>query len=141
MKNILITGCAILLLAACSESPKSPAELTDALNRRYRDRPANEFFVDYGLPAGEFELGDGTHIYRWTSNQRDAVPTAVNFTRYNAPNEDYQLVDTYNGITETHYCELRIYTDAGDIIQKFAVAVDSIGKWSASRCSEIFSNP
>jgi len=128
---------ALLLMTACT-APMSSDQLVNYLNRLYANAPASEFFADFGLPAGEFARDDGETVYRWVSLEPAVFPEEHAITHYQVPGGHYTLVDGYNGIPQAQYCELRIYTDRQGIIERFAVAVDSIGKWTASRCTEIF---
>ncbi len=134
----------ILILSGCCSSGNSPDYITYYLNRGYDGSPINQFFIDYGYPAGLFEQAGNKRVYRWVSTQYTRQykgdPKQTTSDRFASNNKNYQSIDTYHGITERQYCEIRIYTDAADIIKDFSVAVDSTGKWSASRCSEIFSN-
>lgn len=131
--SFLIIG---LMVTACTPA-LSPAQNSADLNRRFAGRTAQEFFSIYGLPAGGFDLNGNENIYRWTS----ASPSVVTSHRYYSKDGMYEAADNYNHFTQAHYCEVRVVTDKADIIEKFDVAVDSMGKWSSSRCSEIFAAP
>ena len=137
MKRFTLIG--FCMLAGCTHLPASVPQIVDSLERHYNNRPVNEFFFDYGQPTGEFDFDDGMRIYRWTSLQLHPGEQVAPARIYRSDSASYTIVDNYRSVTERQYCELRIYTDADDVIQKFSVAVDSMGKWSASRCSEIFS--
>jgi hypothetical protein len=127
---------ALLALAGCS-APMSSTQLTNYLNRSYAYEPVDHFFFSYGRPAAEFKSYDGGTVYRWVSLEPAQLPRQHTMV-YTSPKGNYAVVDSYDGIPQAQYCELRIYTDQQDVIQHFAVVVDSVGKWSASRCSEIF---
>ncbi len=130
-----------LLLSGCVAPvpPATPYQVNDDLNRAFSGDPVNRFFYKFGQPAGEFESGDGHHIYRWTSVRGRFSDAPI--STWQAPTGTYRLVDTYSGKVETEYCEVRVYTDSQGFIDHFEVAVDSIGRWSSSRCSEIFEYP
>jgi len=119
MKKYLLA--ALLLLAGCVVTTESPHELAIDLHQQYGGRTANQFFYSYGRPASEVSLPGGYKSYRWTSLKE--------------PFDSDEVPPQY------YYCEIEIYTDNQDIIQDFAILVDSVGKWSASRCSEIFTAP
>lgn len=137
--RISASSAMLLALAGCVPASETPRQLTDDLNRHYAGRPAIEFFDAFGRPTGEFSNPRGA-IYRWVSTH-DGKPSG-NVARqiYTSPSTNYEIVDNYRGMTENYYCELRVYVDQADVIDHFAVAVDSSGKWSSSRCTEIFAN-
>jgi hypothetical protein len=137
IRNLML--CIAMLSASACTYEESPAQVASDLTRHYLGRPANEFFQSYGQPSGEFSYSDGSTAYRWVSAQSQLPPAnAVISKTYQAPGSTYQMSDTYYGKVETHYCELRIFTNPDNNIEKISVAVDSTGKWSASRCQEIF---
>ena len=137
MKRSLITIILLVLGGCCSEGA-SPAYITYFLNKDYDGRPANQFFADYGYPAGAFERTNGTTVYLWASSRDKVQPRKAAPTDFISAHGNLQMVDTYHGVTARQYCEIRIVTDTADNITDFLVAVDSTGKWSTSRCSEIF---
>ncbi len=132
--------CAIvLLLAGCVKLTANPPDyIVYNLNRGFAGHPASDFFTHFGYPVAGFDHKDGTREYRWTSvasktdNSKDTLDT------YTSPTGEYHFKDSYHGVTERQYCELRIYADISDNITSFAIAVDSTGRYSASRCSELF---
>ena len=124
----------VILLPGCGNEPRTPPQTEGDLDRRFIDKPANEFFEMYGQPAGVFARDDGSTVYRWVYQP---VPGRPLFTQYDAPGGSYSVVDTYEGRAEAYDCELRIYADQDNIIRRFKVAVDTMGKWSASRCTEV----
>lgn len=135
MKSFAATIAALLLLAGCAE-PMSHGQLERYLDRVYGNHPVEQFFFGYGRPVGEFKEYDGGHVYRWASLQ----PTELRdhgIAYFSAASGHMTVVDNYNGLPQAQYCELRIYTDEQGIVEHFAVVVDSIGKWTASRCTEI----
>lgn len=113
-----------------------------SLNASFKDQPINKFFYVYGVPTEEFDLAKGNKVYRWASVLPSTVASTTHsdfyYVSYITDSATYHVTDNYRGSTERQYCELRIYTDKNDIVQDFAIAVDTYGKWSRSRCSEIF---
>jgi len=136
-KNIA-TATLICALASCSDTGRNPTVVADDLNHRFIGQPANDFFRQYGLPGDDFELSEGGTVYRWASVRSAMIPADVTVRRYTSPDGTYEVADTYSLPSEAQYCELRIYADSENVIEKFAVSVDTMGKWSSSRCSEIF---
>ena len=70
----------------------------------------------------------------------DTAPPAMEaqYKPYAVPGKSYVMADAYQGVTRTDYCELRVYADKDGYIDHFAIAIDSMGKWSPSRCQEVF---
>lgn len=58
-------------------------------------------------------------------------------TTYSTPNTEYVVVEKTDAVPATDYCELKILADRENTIWRIDVIVDSVGKWSASRCREI----
>jgi len=142
--GILKTGTlflAIILLAACCFEGNSPEYIIYYLNDAFKGRPANEFFASYGFPSARFQEVNGNTVYWWASTQLKTYPSQANPATYLSADGSYQIVGGYRGKDERQYCEIRIYASKEDIINGFDIAVDSTGKWSTSRCSEIFKRP
>jgi hypothetical protein len=132
----------MLILAATSlagcNSGNSSSYTEYGLNHQFTDHPVNEFFHIYGFPIGRFEKTTGNIVYQWASAQQDAFPPQAHPVTYYSEKGNYQIVDNYQNGTQRQYCALRIYTDRQETIRRIEIAVDSIGKWSSSRCSELF---
>jgi hypothetical protein len=135
MKRFLLMS-AFLLFTACTPA-QSPQNLVYFLDKGFTGHPVNQFFYQYGFPSGEFTSTGDSKYYRWTSIQPAGKPGTLHSTYQNA-NGSYDLMDNPHTGVMRQYCELRIYTDSNDVIRNFAIVVDSIGKWTTSRCSEIF---
>ena len=132
MKYSLLCASVLLLLGACAANSNS--FVTYHLDKGFAGHPINDFFEQYGYPSGEFTVSQGK-AYRWTSL---GLPSEPNRHVYRTTGGEYQVIDTYKGSTVRQYCELRIIANRDDIILGFAIAVDTDGKYSSSRCSELF---
>ena len=108
------------------------------LERNFATHPVNEFFRDYGFPFGSIENKNGSDIYLWSSIDVDKFASQARPVTYYSNNGVYPVVDNDSGNMQREYCQLRIYTDKAGTIEKIDITVDSVGKWSNSRCSEIF---
>ncbi len=135
MKRLFLFA-AILLVAACAPA-QSPQNLVYYLDKGFAGHPVNEFFYHYGFPSGEFTSTGDSKSYRWTSIQPAGKPGTQHSTYQNADGT-YDLMDSFQSGVVRQYCEIRIYTNANDTIRNFAIVVDTVGKWTPSRCSEIF---
>ncbi len=138
MHTKIISGMLLLLLAACAPEARSPYVVSDDLTHRYMGQPANEFFKEYGLPAADFALNDDSTVYHWASARSGLTSAIATTSAYVGPDGVYEIANVYDGHPKAQYCELRIYTDAANVIQHIDVAVDTMGKVNGSRCSEIF---
>jgi hypothetical protein len=137
-KRVLISLC-VAALAGCSGYIGNSSDyIIHYLDKGFVGHPVNEFFYVYGAPAGKFDQGAGNVVYRWVSTQLRSHPAKVRVDEYTSTTGEYEAVDSYKGSIEHQYCELRILVDRNDLIRSFDIAVDSSGKWSTSRCSEIF---
>ncbi len=135
--RISIFVLAAVLLAGCN-SGDSSYYTEYSLNKKFEGHPINEFFHAYGFPSARFEKSDGQIMYRWASSQLDVYPAHAHPEAYYSDKGTYEVVDEPRGGTRRQYCELRIHTDRAETIHKIDITVDSMGKWSNSRCSEIF---
>jgi len=134
MRHLAISALILSLTGCASALP--PSTLGDYVTHHYYGREVNQFFVDYGMPTAEFILPDGAKIYNWNS-------AGEPFHRAGEPpllmrGHNFEIAENYHAGTQTTYCELRLYTDPDGIMENITVAVDSMGKWGASRCNEIF---
>jgi len=125
---------ALLLLAGCS-SP-TPHYAMARVNTEFQGRPAHEFFLDYGQPASVRHLRGGGTSYRWLSLDAASGTSASVIV---SPASHYALGgDETNGEMFTGYCEIRVEANRDDVITRIVPVNDSIGKFSDSRCAEIF---
>lgn len=132
----LLGVLAAMLLTGCIGN--SPYYTTYYLDKGFVGHPVNEFFYVYGYPSGRLEKANGNVVYQWVSAQSITDASKANPNIYTSPNGSYQAVDAYSGSVQRQYCELRINTDKNEIVRSFDIVVDTDGKWSTSRCSEIF---
>lgn len=137
--NAKIKYSVIALAAALTACGGSTSAYTSYhLNKQYDDHAVNDFFSEYGFPEARFERTNGEAVYEWASteykrNRPEATPIS-----YYSDKGMYQVVENTSPKEEMQYCKLRIHTDRNEIIRQIDIKVDSIGKWSNSRCSEIF---
>jgi len=138
MKKFLAVVLALLVTGCCCAPGNSPEYITYNLNRGFLGRPANYFFSNFGFPVAVFDHADGNKEYVWSSAGQTKKPAAASVNASYANEGTFQFVNNYHGVIQRQYCELRIYTDPSENVTGFVIAVDSVGEWSTSRCSEIF---
>ncbi|MDE3060793.1 MAG: hypothetical protein KGJ06_07265, partial [Pseudomonadota bacterium] len=83
---------------------------------------------------------DGT-VYHWFSIEAPQMQPMPTYHSYAAPNgKRFPVLEgSMETPAEPQFCELQIQTDAHHHIQRISIVNDSIGKWSNSLCTEIFS--
>jgi hypothetical protein len=127
----------LLLAAACTPQP-TPQWAITRTNAEFDGKDVGLFFASYGAPAGVHSDGNEGKLYRWLSIEPMGGGSGAGYINY--PNGNYAIPsDNSNGEMLTGYCEVRIRTDADLHIRDISLISDSIGKYSGSRCSEIFS--
>ena len=104
-------------LAACGVF-KSNEEAQAIINRRVVGMPAGEFFQTFGVARNRSEQLDGTITYDWTSSIGAAAAGP-------------------NGLDE-RTCTLRIVADRRGRVATAEVVLDNPGRFSTSRCGEMF---
>jgi hypothetical protein len=132
MKYILFS--AIALLAACTQMPAS-SDSFDRVNQEFKGQDVNNFFIDYGSPAGVVSSTKYGRIYRWIS-----LDTHLGDSENLSHTGNYVIPNiSSEGVMTAGYCEIHIRVDIRGRIEKITEVNDSLGKFSSSRCAEIFS--
>jgi len=135
MKRLLLP---LLFLAACTSVP-APQAAMDSINRQFAGRDVNAFFTEFGAPVSSQPSGNGK-TYRWLSLEPQGVSRPATVMTY--PGGHFgQIGDNTNGEMVSGYCEISIRTGSDDKIEHMALVYDSTGKFSGSRCAEIFGLP
>jgi hypothetical protein len=118
----------------------SPQQAMDRVNHEFAGQDVGNFFISYGSAASSKPLSGGGKLYRWVSLEPGGGSSSPAIFAY--PGGTYSIPqDNANGEMMSGYCEISITTDAHDRIRKLTLVSDSIGKFSGSRCAEIFSQP
>lgn len=134
----LLASLACFAFAACA-SP-SPQAAMDRVSREFAGRDIDDFFVSYGSAFSSKPAKEGGTSYRWISLEPNGGPAPPSILTYPGGNFG-PIGDASNGEIVGGYCEIRILTDARDKIRELALVSDSTGKFSGSRCAEIFGQP
>ena len=105
-------------------------------NTELKGRNISDFFVMYGMPVDSRTLRDGSVSYRWISLE----PAMASSPGYIVSSAGHYAIPQAggNGQMVSGYCEVRILTDKQDRIRNLTLVNDPIGKFSGSRCGEIF---
>jgi hypothetical protein len=127
---------ALFLLAACTPAA-TPQAAMERASREFAGHDVTEFFISYGSPVSSQAQGDGK-TYRWVSIEPSGGPRSAGIITY--PGGHFGTMGS-NGEMVSGYCEISIRTDSQERIQKLTLVYDSVGKFSSSRCAEIFGAP
>ena len=135
MKFTLFTSILLIVLSACTPMP-GKRDAMERVNQEFIGQDANNFFLSYGRAAGSASMRDGGRQYRWLSVE----PNGGGRSGYLVSPSGHYVTpsDETNGEMLSGYCEISVRTDASDRIKKIAIVSDSVGKFSGSRCAEIF---
>jgi hypothetical protein len=131
----------LALLAACTPQPPHPAQAMADINAEFKGKPASIFFLDFGSAADSKPDSSGGRVYRWLSIEPDMGEPHT--TLFSSPEGPYGFADSSapNGDMMAGYCEVRVFADRADRIRHIDLMYDSPGKYSGSRCAEIFGEP
>jgi hypothetical protein len=137
MKHYIVIAM-LAVVAACTPM-QTPKQAMIRVNKEFVGRDAGEFFVSYGSAVSSKPTHDRGAIYRWISLEPHGGANDIYHPylggHYSIPADDA------NGEMITGYCEISIRVNKDDQIEKFTIVNDSIGKFSGSRCAEIFGQP
>lgn len=126
----------LVILAGCTPT-MTPDQAMQRINGEFSGHDIGEFFVSYGSAAGVKTQNDGSKLYHWVSIEPHSGSNLPGYINY--PGGHYvPIAPGTNGEILSGYCEINIATTRDDRIQKLTLISDSIGKYSGSRCAEIF---
>jgi len=115
----LVVATAVLLISCVTIGPTR-----EALRSRWIGRPAEAFFLNYGLPVNSITTSAGGSIYQWRSDVNNFYVASRSGTV---------------GMNIQVYCELNISTDPSNMITDILLVKDTAGLWVNSRFYEVFS--
>lgn len=115
-----------LLLVGCV----STANVESDFSSRWTGKPLDAFVVKHGIPQASQKLNDGRTVVEWTNVHgiADTGAPLQTLVATGAPVQggSYQLT-----------CKLRIVAAPTGVIESIAIASDTIGRWTTSRCAEV----
>lgn len=130
---VLAAAC---LAAGCTTLP-SLGRVMERLNQEYAGRSVGDFFQNYGNPAGDPTVTDDGKTYLWGSIQPQNGATQGAPSMHVSPNGQIVFPAHTSRNPSELFCLLTIETDHKGIIRSLAIARDSEGEHSNSRCSEL----
>jgi hypothetical protein len=136
MIEIIVIVIVLAILSGCTTT----AQGINRANSRFVGRNMDDFVKEYGMPIREFKLNDGSKVYRWSSEVLTyGLPSS---TTFQATQSDSGLISgtsqTYGGGSINVFCEVDIFTTSDGTITAIKPVRDTLGKWTTSRCAEIF---
>lgn len=124
-----------LLLFGCATT----REGMERANTAFVGKNIDDFFLTYGVPYRKHQLTNGEFLYLWNSGVISyGLPTTTNITGTKNPYGYSGTAVTYGGGSIDVFCEVQIHTSAEGKILSINPVSDTLGKWTTSRCAEIF---
>ena len=136
-KNIVfILGVALICLnSGCASTSQGVARA----KIRFVGKNLDEFVLAHGIPYAKHELSSGEYVYLWNSGvisytmpQTTTMSGTYTSTGYSG------TAHTTGGNSMDVFCEVQIHTQADGTILDLKATKDTWGKWTTSRCAEIF---
>ncbi len=126
----------LLILSSCSTQ--------SVLNRIapvYVGQPADRFFTKHGPPYRTFPLSNGDVLYNWSSgNIVYNIPAQTYATTTTTP-WGYDTTATHHQASKVNVvCNAQLLVDSSGKIANIIITDDTIGRWTLSRCYEVFSD-
>lgn len=136
LRIFLAAMLAGILVAACTSTEAA----VDKLTMKYSGQPIEDFIEKHGAPVRSYRLQDGSIRHEWISEVRTYRMPGVTTVQT-------RTVDDTIYVTATHdpaysfkvYCRATIMTDATGAIIGITLR-GTVGRWTTSRCHEVFSD-
>lgn len=135
MKKTTIFLFFSIILCSCT----STKQAIDVLNTTMVGKNIDEFVLQYGTPSNKHQMNNGEYIYTWNSGVLSYAMPSTTTMSGTSNSYGYQGTATITGGGSIKvFCEIQIHTDSQGNIINFKAMRDTLGKWTTSRCSEIF---
>lgn len=131
---------AVLAFAALAAGCTTTEQAANFLQRQYAGQNLDAFVLKHGAPYKKHQLNSGDVMYAWSSEIRTyAMPTMTTFQGTAAPGGAVTgSAFTTGGGGASVFCEVTIVTRPDGTIKAIDPSYDTIGRWTTSRCAEIF---
>ena len=114
-------------------------QAADALGQKYLGQNIDAFVVAYGAPYAKHILNSGDAMYTWNSGVHSyGMPTTTTVQGTRTPMGFSGTATTSGGGSINVFCEVRIVTAPDGTVKSILPVGDTIGRWTTSRCGEIF---
>lgn len=126
---------AAFILAGCA----STQEAAQTLSSNFAGKNIDAFVLRHGAPFQRHQLNSGDLLYRWSSEVHAyGLPTTTTVQGTATPVGFSGTATTTGGGTVNVFCEVEILTAQDGNIKSISPVRDTIGRWTTSRCAEIF---
>jgi len=126
---------AVLLLNGCTTTQQAMRRA----NNSFVGKNLDEFVLKHGIPHSKYQLNNGDYVYLWNSgviSYNMPATTTISGTDFGGYYSGSGT--TIGGGTLNVFCEVQIHTTAEGEILSITPLRDTWGRWTTSRCSEIF---
>jgi len=125
-----------VLVSACVSTQK----VADKIGYRYIGQNLDLFVRENGIPYSKYQMSGGGYIYAWNSGVVALKMPATTSFSGNVSSTGYVngTATTTGGGTWNLYCEIRIQTDRNNTVNSITIINDTWGRWTTSRCHEVF---
>ena len=131
----LLGGVLICLTSGCTSTSQGIARA----NSSFAGKNLDTFVLAHGIPYAKHELSSGEYVYLWNSGVISyAMPHTTSMSGTYTSTGYSGTAHTTGGGTLDVYCEVQIHTEADGTILDIKATKDTWGKWTTSRCAEIF---
>lgn len=129
--------CVTLLFLAAGCTTTNQAMLR--ANEKFVGKNIDEFVLAYSPPYAKHTLNSGDLVYLWNSGVLTYnMPGMTTMSGSQTPYGFSASGFSYGGGTARVFCEIQIMTSESGIIQRIQARTDTLGRWTTSRCSEVF---
>ncbi len=134
--RLLAAVIVLMIMAGCTTTKQA---MTRA-NEKFAGKNIDEFVLTHGPPYAKHSLNSGDYVYIWRSEIRTyGMPSVTNMSGSTYPGGSFSASGyTVGGGTASVYCEIQIVTDADGNIKSIQPRIDTLGRWTTSRCAEVF---
>jgi hypothetical protein len=130
-----VLACLAINLAACTTTEQA----NEALSSKYIGKPVDQFFIENGPPASQYNTQDGRIIFVWAESPQSITIPGSSHTTVTGYGNMATAYTTYSPATNFDIqCQVRIVTNRSGKIEQILSHKDSSGVWEMSRCNEIF---
>jgi len=136
MLRFFICIIAIFILSGCTTTEEAMLRA----NNEFVGKNIDDFVLKHGIPYAKHQLNNGEYVYAWSSGVISYdMPATTTMSGTVSPYGYYSgTAMTTGGGSINVWCEVQIHTTAEGKILSIKPLRDTWGKWTTSRCSEIF---
>jgi hypothetical protein len=135
MKQRFALLAVVLAFSGCA----STQEAANSLRHNFEGKNIDVFVLRYGAPYQRHQLNSGDLMYTWSSEIRSyGLPTTTTIQGSTSPYGYSGTATTFGGGMINVFCEVQIVTTKDCTVKSISPFRDTIGRWTTSRCAEVF---